>query len=99
MPSEEDQSSRPAWMQSQPPAFSSAIHSWGIAKARVQYHSRSEKQTIARKPQGNSLCNRALGSADHVLRLAFHPEVRRMVGKVGNQRDELRFRHRLPNAL
>ena len=57
-------------------------------KPRVQNHPRGSQNPVARYPQHLRLSDGAVRSADQVLLLAFDPEMRRVIGDIGQNGHE-----------
>jgi hypothetical protein len=69
-------------------SFCDSIEWFGFIKARVQDHTRRLEDGLIGKSHFVSLLDSALGPANQELRLALHPEVRRIVRQVRKDRNE-----------
>jgi len=76
-----------------------AIELERLVKARIQNHARGAKNVSIVVPQLMGLLYGALRAADEVLRLALDPEVRRIIGDVGQDGDQRNLRNRFPHAF
>jgi len=88
----------PAGVEAEAGQFARAIHGQRLVEARIEDHARDLENVGRRKPQRARLVHRAPRSADHVLFLPLDPEVRRVVGDVGQDGHQRRSRPRPSSA-
>ena len=72
----------------QPHPFGGAIDLERLVEFRVKDHPRGLQNAIDGHPELARLTRCPLRATDHILILAFDPEMRRVIGNVGYQRDE-----------
>ena len=80
--------------------FGRAIAGDGLIEAGTKNHAGGTEDAILRVAQGARLFHRFRSSANEVLILPwFHPEMRRIIGEVGQDRDVRRAGARRAQAL
>ena len=80
-------------VQTQSDAIPNTVDQYGIVEPRIQNHARSAEHMVRSMAGVQSLAACALGAADQILRLTFDPEVGRIVGHIGQDRDQRDLRH------
>ena len=99
MAAEQDHSCRHIWQESELSSFCNAVYFGLLVKLRLQDHAGDVKNSLRGMSEIQRLLMRLFGAADDVLRFGFHPEMWRIVGKIGEQGSERHFRHNRLYAL
>ena len=82
--------------QSEPDTLGTAVEIQGGVKPGVQNHTRNLQQAGLGETEGERLLGRPIRTANDVLVLSLDPEVWRVIGNIGEDRDQRRAR---PGAL